>query len=175
MGVRRFIRVASSAVFGLFWAVIIAFAVFGFPGLPSDVQRFPDPVKGQAVYDPAGAIDPDIEQALEKQIDAIKARSGAEIAIYVQIDEAATADSNLAAARALLDQWGVGRAGYDDGLVMLISFESNLRHGQAHFYAGAGFLRGYLSHNDLQSVFDQVVLPSAGQGQIGGGLIEAVN
>jgi uncharacterized membrane protein YgcG len=175
VGVLRFIRVASSAVFGLFWAVVIAFAVFGFPGLPSDAQRFPDPTKGQAVYDPAGAIEPDIQQALEQQIDAIEARSGAELAIYVQVDDAATADSNQAAARALLDQWGVGRAGYDDGLVMLISFESNLRHGQAHFYAGAGFLRGYLSQSDLQSVFDEVILPAAGQGQIGGGLIEAVN
>jgi uncharacterized membrane protein YgcG len=171
----RVIRAVVSTALGLFWAVIIAFAVLGFPGVPSDAQHFPDPVPGKAVYDPAGAIDPDLEQAMEAQVDAIEARSGAELAIYVQVDDAATADSNLASARALLDQWGVGRAGYDDGLVMLISFESNLRHGQAHYYAGAGFLRGYLSQSDLQSIFDEVILPSAAQGQIGGGLIEAVN
>jgi uncharacterized membrane protein YgcG len=163
-----------STIFGLFWVLVIAFGVLGFPG-PSNTQHFPDPVPRQAVYDPAGAIDPDVERALEAQVDAIEARSGAELAIYVQVDDSATADSNLAAARALLDQWGVGRAGYDDGLVILISFESNLRHGQAHYYAGAGFLRGYLSQSDLQSIFDQVILPSAAQGQIGGGLIEAVN
>jgi uncharacterized membrane protein YgcG len=175
VGALRVIRAAVSTIFGLFWALIIAFAVLGFPGVPSDAQHFPDPIPGQAVYDPAGAIDPEVERALEAQVDAIEARSGAELAIYVQVDDSATADSNLAAARALLDQWGVGRASYDDGLVILISFESNLRHGQAHYYAGAGFLRGYLSQGDLQSIFDEVILPSAAQGQIGGGLIEAVN
>jgi uncharacterized membrane protein YgcG len=174
VGALRVIRTVLSTVFALFWVLIIAFAVFGFPGVPSNAQQFPDPVPGQAVYDPAGAIDPDVERALEAQVDAIEARSGAELAIYVQVDDSASADSNLAAARALLDQWGVGRAGYDDGLVILISFESNLRHGQAHYYAGAGFLRAYLSQSDLQSIFDQVILPSAAQGQIGGGLIDAV-
>ena len=174
MGVSRFLRVASSAGFFIFWAIIVLVGVVGFPGSSSGAHRFPDPVKGQAVYDPAGALDPGIEGALETRIDAIEARSGAELAIYIQVDDSATPESNLADAQALLDQWGVGRAGFDDGLVILISFESNLRHGQAHFYAGAGFLRGYLSQGDLQSVFDEVILPSAGQGQIGGGLIQAV-
>ena len=175
VGLVRFFRVASTIVFGLFWAIIAAAAVFGFIAAPTDQHQFPDPVDGQAVYDPAAALDPGIEQALESQIDAIEARSGAELAIYVQVDEFATPDSNLAAARALLDQWGVGRAGFDDGLVFLISFDSSMVHGEAHYFAGAGFLRGYLSQGDIQSLFDQVILPAAGQGQIGGGLIEAVN
>lgn len=175
MGVIRFFRVASSVVFGLFWAFIIVFAVLGFPGASTSEHRFPDPIEGQAVYDPAGAFEPGIREALEDRVDAIEARSGAEIAIYVQLDPSATPESNLAAAQALLDQWGVGRAGFDDGLVILISFEPGLEHGQAHYYAGAGFLRGYLSQGDLQSVFDDVILPAAGQGQVGGGLISAVD
>ena len=175
MGVIRFIRVAGSVVFGLFWALIIAVAVFGFPGSASNGPRFPDPVLGQAVYDPARALDPGIAQALEAQIDAIEARSGAELVIYVQVDGSATEESNLAAARALLDQWGVGRAGYDDGLVFLISLQPDLVHGKAHFFAGAGFLRGYLSQNDLQTLFDQVILPAARQRALGGGLISAID
>ncbi|HET7082115.1 MAG TPA: TPM domain-containing protein, partial [Candidatus Limnocylindria bacterium] len=162
MGALRFIRVAVSVVFGFFWAIVIAFAVFGFPGVPSGEHPFPDPVDRQAVYDPAEALAPEIEQLLETQIDAIEDRSGAEIAIYVQVDASATPDSNLAAARALMDQWGVGREGFDDGLVFLISFEPSLVHGEAHYFAGAGFLRGYLSQGDLQAVFDQVILPAAG-------------
>jgi uncharacterized membrane protein YgcG len=174
VGALRFIRVAASFVFGLFWAIVIAFAVFGFPGVPSGEHPFPDPVEGQAVYDPADALDLEIEQFLETRIDAIEARSGAEIAIYVQVDASASPDSNLAAARALMDQWGVGREGFDDGLVFLISFEPSLVHGEAHYFAGAGFLRGYLSQGDLQAVFDEVILPAAGQGEIGGGLIQAL-
>jgi uncharacterized membrane protein YgcG len=174
MGLIRVWRLLTTVGFGLFWAVVIGVTVFDVH-LPQDVPRFPDPVNGQAVYDPAGAIDPGVEKALEAQIDAIEARSGAEIAIYVQLDPDATPDSNLAAARALLDQWGVGRAGYDDGLVFLISFEPGLDHGQAHFYAGAGFLRGYLSQNDLQALFDEVILPAAKQHQLGGGLLTALD
>jgi uncharacterized membrane protein YgcG len=170
----RFFRVASSVAFGLFWAAVIAFAVFGFPGVSSAEYQFPDPVENQAVYDPAGALDADVERALEVQVDAIEQRSGAEIAIYVQTDGSATEDSNKAAAQALLDQWGVGRAGFDDGLVWLISFQPGLEHGVVSYYAGAGFLRGYLSQGDLQSVLDDVILPAAAQRQLGGGLISAV-
>ena len=83
VGALRVIRAVFSTVFGLFWVLIIAFGVLGFPGVPSSAQHFPDPVPGKAVYDSARAIDPDVEQALEGQVDAIEARSGAELAIYV--------------------------------------------------------------------------------------------
>jgi uncharacterized membrane protein YgcG len=172
--VTRVFRLISSSFLFIFWAVIIAFSVLGFPGSGSAAQTFPNPVNGQAVYDPAGALDPEIEQALERQIDAIEARSGAEVAIYVQVDELATEDSNQEAARALMDQWGVGRKGYDDGLVYLVSFEPNLVHGVVSYYAGAGFLRGYLSQADLQQTIDDVIVPAAAQQQIGGGLIQAI-
>lgn len=175
MGVLRFFRVASSIAFALVWVAIFGIGVLGFPGTSSGGHQFPDPVPGQRVYDPAGALDPEIERVLEAKVHAIEDRSGAQIAIYVQVDPLATPDSNLAAARALLDQWGVGREGFDDGLVFLISFEPGLLHGQAHYYAGAGFLRGYLSQGDLQALFDSVILPAAGQGQVGGGLIAALD
>ena len=172
----RVFRILGNVIFGVFWLVVIAFAVFDFPGTTSAAdERFPDPIPGQAVYDPAGALDPGIEQALEAQIDAIEARSGAEIAIYLQVDASATEDSNVAAAQALLDQWGVGRQGFDDGLVWLVSFQPDLVHGKVSFYAGAGFLRGYLSQGDLQSVIDDVIVPAAIQQQIGGGLIAAMD
>ena len=173
--VTRLLRIGGNVIFVAFWAIVVGLGVFGFHFPTSAAEQFPDPVKGQAVYDPAGALDPGIEQALEKQIDDIEARSGAEIAIYVQVDEFATEDSNLAAAHALLDQWGVGRKGYDDGLVWLVSLEPNLVHGKVSFYAGAGFLRGYLSQNDLQQVIDEVIVPAAVQGQLGGGLISAID
>src|SRR5207244_1861108 len=107
------------------------------------------------------AIDPQDEAALESQIGAIKARSGAELAIYVQVDPSATQDSNLAAAHSLLDQWHVGRAGFDDGLVMLVSLQADRVHGQVSLYGGSGFRRGYLSEGDMEAVIDQVLVPAA--------------
>jgi len=175
VGVTRVFRLVSNSVFFIFWAAVVLFGLVGFPGTGSSAKTFPDPVVGQAVYDPADALEPEIEQALERMIDEIEARSGAELVVYVQVDGSATEDSNREAARALMDQWGVGRAGYDDGLVYLVSFEPGLEHGVVSYYAGAGFLRGYLSQSDLQQTIDDVIVPAAAQHQIGGGLIQAVD
>lgn len=172
----RFFKVASTVIFGLFWAAVVALVLFGslLPSGAGGEKLFPDPVTGQRVYDPAGAFDPAVEQALESQARAIEDRSGAQVAIYVRIDEAATEESNQAAAQALLEQWGVGRQGFDDGLVWLIGLQSNLVHGKVSFYAGAGFLRGYMSQADLQAVIDEVIVPAALQEQLGGGMIQAM-
>ncbi|HLA65268.1 MAG TPA: TPM domain-containing protein [Candidatus Saccharimonadales bacterium] len=153
------------------------FVVTGFVNVvpASSTQRFTDAVAGRAVYDPSVAIDAQDEAALESQIAAIKARSGAELAIYVQVDPSATQDSNLAAARALLDQWGVGRPGFDDGLVILVSLQADRIHGQVSLYGGSGFRRGYLSEGDMKAVIDQVIVPAAQQGQLGAGLVLAVD
>jgi len=176
VGLTRVWKIASSAIFAAFWAAVVAIVVFGWVGPSSGgEQRFPDPEEGQAVYDPAGAISADIEAALESQVDAIEERSGAEIAIYVQVDETATEDSNLGAAAALMDQWGVGREGFDDGLVILVSLEPDLIHGKVSLFGGAGFLRGYLSEGDLQAVIDEVIVPAAIQQQLPAGLLLAVD
>jgi uncharacterized membrane protein YgcG len=172
----RYFKVASTVVFGLFWAAVVAFVIFGSstPGASTAENQFPNPVNGQSVYDPAGAFTPDVEKALESQVDAIRARSGAQIAIYVRVDESATEESNQAAAQALLEQWGVGRKGYDDGLVWLIGLQSNLVHGKVSYYAGAGFLRGYMSQGDLQAVIDNVIVPAAQQEHLDAGMIQAI-
>jgi uncharacterized membrane protein YgcG len=157
-------------------AFVATFAVTAFLALfpASDGSRFPDPVTGRAVYDPAGVIAPEDEQALQSEIDAIEKRSGAELAVYVQVDPTLTEDANLAEARGLMDEWGVGRAGFDDGLVMLVSLDSDLVHGHVSLYAGSGFLRAYLSEGDLKAVIDQLIVPAARQQQLGAGLVLAV-
>ena len=134
-------------------SAVVALAIFFGPdvlGLLSGGgrQQFPDPVTNQAVYDVAGAVSADVEQVLEQQIDQVEARSGAEIAIYLRIAPDATDESNLADARALLDQWGVGRAGYDDGFVILLSFtDATFQHGVLSTFAGGGFRANYLNED----------------------------
>ena len=161
---------AVAAAFVATFGVIAYLALFP----ASDGSRFPDPVAGRAVYDPAGAIAPEDEQALQSEIDAIEKRSGAELAVYVQVDPTLTEDANLAEARGLMDEWGVGRAGFDDGLVILISLDADLVHGHVSLYAGSGFLRAYLSEVDLKAVIEQVIVPAAKQQQLGAGLVLAV-
>ena len=48
---------------------------------------FPEPVTGVAVYDHAGILRPDTIASAEKSIDAIEARTGAEVAVYTQVVE----------------------------------------------------------------------------------------
>ena len=131
-----------------FWPIVavglLAFSQFGVPFaigfLGGSDLAFPDPEIDQAVYDPASALTPETEAALEARIDAIENRSGAEIVIYTRIAPTVDNDTNLADARRLMDQWGIGRRGFDDGFVILLSFfDSTFAHGSLSTYAGSGF------------------------------------
>lgn len=136
---------------------------------------FPDPVEGQAVYDEAGVLTPDEASELEASIDALEARSGAEMAVYLQVDPTKDFDSNLAAAESLLNQWGVGRQGYDDGFVILVSYQTDLQHGVISTYAGSGFKVAYLSVDEQQSLIDSTMTPYFRDGQPAAGLMAAMD
>jgi len=140
----------------------------------TNTSLFPDPVFDQAVYDGAGVLDAGAEAALEERIDALEARSGAEVAIYLQVDPSQDFETNLALAEALMNHWGVGRAGYDDGFVILISFEEDLVHGVISTYAGSGFKAAYLSVDDQEQLINQVMAPDFRAGQVGAGLMAAL-
>ncbi len=135
---------------------------------------FPDPVFDQAVYDEAGVLDAATETILEQRIDALEARSGAEVAIYLQVDPSQDFETNVALAEALMNEWGVGRAGYDDGFVILVSFEEDLVHGVISTYAGSGFKAAYLSVDDQERLINQVMAPDFRAGQVGAGLMAAL-
>jgi uncharacterized membrane protein YgcG len=125
------------------------------PGPP-----FPDPVTDITVYDYARVIAPDVEASLAATIAGIEARTGAEVAIYTQVkpesDTFAEAERD---AIALMDQWGVGRRGFDDGLVVLVDLDESRCHGQVVLYAGPGYRSAFLTNADRQAVFERDMLP----------------
>ena len=135
---------------------------------------FPDPVNDQAVYDEAGVLSPETEQQLESTIDGIEARSGAEVVVYTQLDPGISEDENLDNARALIDQWGIGRSGFDDGLVLMLGMQENLVNGRVSLYGGSGFLGGYASAGDLQAIVDDEFVPLARDGDLDGASLAAV-
>ena len=54
-------------------------------------------------------------------------------------------EANFADARRLMDEWGVGRQGFDDGFVVLLSFfDASFEHGWLSTYAGSGFKAVYV-------------------------------
>src|SRR3954466_16363766 len=134
------------------------------PGPP-----FPPPETDRAVYDYAGILSPTAITDAERVIDGIEARTGAEVVVYTQDSgEYPTTDETEQKARALMDQWGVGREGFDDGLVIFFDMEPNLEHGQVQLYAGPGFEATFLSNQERQSIFENDMLPYLRAGDFDG-------
>ena len=141
------------------------------PGPP-----FPDPEAGRYVYDHAGVFSPATRDRVQAQIQAIRDRTGAEIAVYSQVvPYGITTEEAEEHARALMDQWGVGRRGFDDGLVILFDMDPSLEHGQVQLYAGPGYRATFLSNSERQKIFEEDMLPHLGDGDLDAALLAAMD
>jgi uncharacterized membrane protein YgcG len=138
------------------------------PSAPPPGPPFPEPVEDQAVYDYAGVLDGSTILQAEQIIDAIEAQTQAEIVVYTQNlgRDGITIEEAEMDAAALMDEWGIGRAGINDGLVILFDLDTTLEHGQVQLYAGSGFASSYLSQDELQAVFDDGMLPYLRDGDL---------
>ena len=151
------------------WAVAASGAVAAGP-------PFPDPVAGQYVYDQAGVFRPDTVAKVQDQIQAIRDRTGAEIVVYTQVAGASVTETRAENdAQALMDQWGVGRRGFDDGLVILFDLDLTKVHGQVQLYAGPGYRAAFLSNAERQAIFDTDMLPLLRAGDLDGALLVAMD
>jgi uncharacterized membrane protein YgcG len=128
-------------------------------GAPPEGPPFPDPEIDRAVYDYAGVFLPETIAAVEAAIDRIETRTSAEIVVYTQIGSFPTTERTEANAIALIDQWGVGRAGFDDGLAIFFDFDSTRTGGQVQLYAAPGFEEAFLTNSERQAIFENDMLP----------------
>jgi uncharacterized membrane protein YgcG len=140
------------------------------PGPP-----FPDPEPDRAVYDFAGIFSADTIAQTEATIDAIEQRTGAELAVYTQpVEYGVTTEETEARARALIDQWGIGRAGFDDGMVIFFDIDPSGEHGQVQLYAAPGFEATFLSNSDRQAIFENDMVPHLRNADFDGALTAAM-
>jgi uncharacterized membrane protein YgcG len=167
-------RAALAQLGGLLFLVMAAGAVLAAdpiaPGPP-----FPDPEFNRAVYDTAGVFRQSTIDTAETTIDEIEARTGAEVVVYTQVwpyklTESQTLDNALA----LMNQWGVGRKGFDDGLVILFDLDPSLVHGQVQLYAGSGFRATFLTDGERQQIFEEEMLPFLQREDLDGALLVAI-
>ncbi|MDQ2689552.1 MAG: TPM domain-containing protein, partial [Chloroflexota bacterium] len=135
---------------------------------------FPDPVPDQAVYDEADILEPATEAELERIIDAIEARSGAEVVVYAQDAPDISEQQNLENARALVDQWGIGRAGFDDSAVLMVAMDPDPGESRVSLFGGSGFLGGYANEATLQQIIDEDFVPLARGGDLDGATLAAI-
>jgi uncharacterized membrane protein YgcG len=137
---------------------------------------YPPPVTGQRVYDTAGVLAPGTIAEAERISRAIEDRTGAQVVVYTQLKpESDTPDAAEADAMALVDQWGIGRKGFDDGLVILFDLDESLRHGQVQLYAGPGFRTAFLTNEERQAIYDNDMLPLLRDGDLDGAVLAAMN
>jgi uncharacterized membrane protein YgcG len=159
-------RRALSMVGILGWCLAFAAGAAGgasaaSPSSPPPGPPFPQPTDGQAVYDYAGILSTDAIARAEATIDTIEARSGAEVVVYTQDSGTydLSPDGTAAKAAALIDQWGVGRAGFDDGVAIFFDLDPSLRHGQVQLYAGPGFQAAFLTNEERQRIYENDMVP----------------
>jgi uncharacterized membrane protein YgcG len=136
---------------------------------------FPEPELDRAVYDQVGVFRPATVESAEATIDAIENRTGAEVVVYTQlVDYGITESEAEGHAQALMDQWGIGRKGFDDGLVILFDLDPSLLHGQVQLYGGPGYRAAFLDNGEKQRIFDDEMLPLLEQGDLDGALLIAL-
>jgi len=142
---------------------------------PDPGPPFPDTIRTVAVYDYAAVISPDIIARLERTIDQIEERTGAEIVIYTQVKpQANTPAATERDAIALIDQWGVGREGFDDGMAIFFNLTDDKCHGQVQLYAAPGYRAAYLTNEERQTIFDEVMLPRLRECDFDAALVSAM-
>jgi uncharacterized membrane protein YgcG len=142
-------------------AALAVAALLSLPVVAAAVgPPFPSPVDQQAVYDEAGILSDAAEADAEATIDAIEERTAAEIVVYTQlVDYGVTTEETESRARALIDQWGVGRRGFDDGLAIFFDIDPSLEHGQVQLYAAPGFEATFLTNSERQAIYENDMLP----------------
>ena len=136
---------------------------------------FPDPVDDRAVYDEAGVPAPRGGRELEQRIDAVEASTGAEIVVYTQVDPGITEGENLDKAAALMDQWGIGRSGFDDGLVLLVGLDDDLVHGKVSLFGGSGFISQHIDESALTGIIESDFVPRAADGDLNTATLDTID
>jgi uncharacterized membrane protein YgcG len=165
-------RLALTFVLALLSLVLVAPAVLAAsPGPP-----FPEPEDTRAVYDFAGIFGTGALAEAERIIDEIETRTGAEVVVYTQDAgyygiETAETESR---ARALIDQWGIGRACCNDGMVIFFDMDPSLAHGQVQLYAAPGFESAYLDNSERQAIFEDDMLPALRDADFDAALLAAL-
>ena len=85
------------------------------PAIVAPGPPYPPPTTGRRVYDQAGALKPGTIAKLQAASEAIEERTGAQVVVYTQVKPGVDQSDAAADAAALIDQWGIGRKGFDDG------------------------------------------------------------
>ena len=160
-------RLAHPALARVIAALVTSLVLAGVAA-PALAFELPPSQPGVRVYDFAHIWRDDTKVAAQALADRVEQKTGAQIAIVSVPTGESYVDTGMAAfdAETILDTWGVGRAGVNDGLVVLFDMDTTNRHGQIYLATGKGYLESYLSDSEAQSIVNDDMLPKAKDGDL---------
>lgn len=127
------------AALGAALALVVAPLALAFELPPSQ--------PGRSVYDFAGIWTAATVASAEQTAARLRSETGVEMAIV----SLPTGDSSVSTGQAetdaklIMDTWGVGKRGVNNGIVVLFDLDTSLAHGQIYVYGGSGILDRYIS------------------------------
>ncbi|MGL5082304.1 MAG: TPM domain-containing protein [Microcoleaceae cyanobacterium] len=141
----------------MIWAVLLGLSLLLFIPVLSHaltVQDIPNPreINGGWVADTANLLSNETEAKLNQILSELAAENGSEIAVVTV--PSTQPDSPQEFATELLNNWGIGKAGQDNGVLFLIS----INDGRVEIETGYG-VEGVLNDAKVGRILDEQVIP----------------
>ncbi len=135
------------------------------------VQSVPNPILTDAhafVSNPDGILKPEYVQQMNEQIDSLRAKTHAEIAV-VAVNSIGQADYNMFA-NELFKAWGIGSKNQDNGVLIL--FVLDIR--KVKIEVGTG-LEGVLTDAACKGIIEENMIPEFKSGNYDAGILSGLN
>ncbi len=159
---------------GALAAVALATAVGASLAIAAEPMTLPPSQEGVYVYDFADIWSPTTEADAQSIAETIRTRTEAQLAIVSwpsDIGDISTEEARNDAIT-IMNTWGVGREGVNDGLVVLFDMDrGDKEHGQIYVYGGRGFIEQYMSQHESDAIVADRMLPLAKDGDLDGALL----
>lgn len=150
------------------WLVLmLCLAGGGLEGQPLPELMSPP----RLVNDFAGLLTPAQQAELENELVAFDRETSTQIAVVTVTDLGGYAPGDFA--QRLYDKWGVGRAGKNNGILVLVKPKTPDSNGEAFISVGYG-LEGVVPDITAGRIIDAEMLPSFRQGDMYAGIDKAV-
>lgn len=126
--------------------------LLGLPAVAKPLREVPSPRPSGWVSDTVGLLDAPSLKSLNEKLEAFHREQGAEMAVVVV--DSADGVASKAYAHDLFNLWGVGRKGYNDGVLMVV-FEKDHR---IEIEVGEG-CRQIMPDNRTAEILQKVIVP----------------
>ena len=126
----------------------------------------------QLVYDQAQMLQPAEVQQLEQNVQAFAKQTSNQIVIITLSDLCGYEPSDLSFK--IMDEWGVGQADLDNGVIMLIKPKTADSKGQIFIATGRG-LEGALPDGKIHIIWENEIIPQFKQNHYFQGILNGLN